>query len=490
MMARVIDSSPLKPPPRIPPQEIQRIEYPTRNDYAQRNEYSQRKDYSQKPPQRGACLFDGDPNHFISECPILKRYLEEGKAKRDTMGKVVYPDGIRIARDGQKNFKEMIDAWHSRRKSADQVQIQQVKLIQTTDDEYYIEYNSHEDTYSSEPQKEDAFEIQGAHIERNRKFDGIEVPKRLPNRPGAPNRFNQKVTRQNKPQERPKAKESDEPRIPLSVINQTKEKPQQEKLEAVEKQKMEYKRRAPAEQEQESLIEKIANTVKETQVSISVDQLLGLAPGLRKYFRDYTTPKRVAHETTTFIEEVEDEPMAQTAFFTDAEVKEESVIVARHSLHLRTIDAAVGTEKFEAVLDSGATIICMSKEAWTRAGNPLDPTRRLHLECADGGVSHTEGVIVNTPVTIGGIDFFMQIQVVEGAPFEILLGRPFFALARAIETSHQDGKSLLTLTDPNNPGDTITLPTKAKIMKKALIEDIRIEKPWVFHEKKGFGPQV
>ncbi|KDQ56491.1 hypothetical protein JAAARDRAFT_132602, partial [Jaapia argillacea MUCL 33604] len=55
---------------------------------------------------------------------------------------------------------------------------------------------------------------------------------------------------------------------------------------------------------------------------------------------------------------------------------------------------------------------------------------------------------------------YLQVQVVENAAFEVLLGRPFFALGQAQSEDSMEGEQKLALTDPNNHSKVtvVTLP--------------------------------
>ena len=50
----------------------------------------------------------------------------------------------------------------------------------------------------------------------------------------------------------------------------------------------------------------------------------------------------------------------------------------------------------------------------------------MTIESASSGKTTSLGLVEDHPVRIGPIMVFLQIQVVDSAPFEVLLGRPFF----------------------------------------------------------------
>jgi hypothetical protein len=71
------------------------------------------------------------------------------------------------------------------------------------------------------------------------------------------------------------------------------------------------------------------------------------------------------------------------------------------------------------------------------------------MESANNTRNHTLSLIQNVRLTLGPISLLLQIQVIEDAPFEVLLGRPFFALSSCITEDSTNGESYITIRDPN-----------------------------------------
>lgn len=86
---------------------------------------------------------------------------------------------------------------------------------------------------------------------------------------------------------------------------------------------------------------------------------------------------------------------------------------------------------------------------------------KMQMENANAGRSLTLGMMHNARATIGGLEFLLQIFVVETTAFDILLGLPFFALARSEISFQADGTAALKLQDPNS-GRHISMPTRAR----------------------------
>jgi hypothetical protein len=124
-----------------------------------------------------------------------------------------------------------------------------------------------------------------------------------------------------------------------------------------------------------------------------------------------------------------------------------------------------------AVLDDGSSIIVMHQDLWKEIGNlPLIKNEAVTMECADASLNQTMGLVWNLPVKIGRITFFVQAQVVHNAPYRFLLGRTFSALTGCIKHDDPNGDTMVSLTDPNNPGYTETFPTFARGNKEVTQE--------------------
>ncbi|KAL5521807.1 hypothetical protein ACEPAF_2555 [Sanghuangporus sanghuang] len=118
---------------------------------------------------------------------------------------------------------------------------------------------------------------------------------------------------------------------------------------------------------------------------------------------------------------------------------------------LRTVSALIeDTLEVECVLDQGAVVCLLREDVWEKLQIPLSPDKGMILETADAARSSTIGMISNAKFTIAGIDVSLQVQVVPNAPFQALLGRPFFAITECETKDYTSGDQHITLTDPND----------------------------------------
>ncbi|KAF5323887.1 hypothetical protein D9611_008277 [Ephemerocybe angulata] len=215
----------------------------------------------------------------------------------------------------------------------------------------------------------------------------------------------------------------------------------------------------------------LAERSLDSPVSLSVRELLGVAPDLRKAVRELVTTKKVPLETVappkSYVATVEHDvddvaDSLVSVLLQNLKQQEVKATVANHTETLRTLELDLdGKVKVHAILDEGSQIIGLRRDIWERLGLPLRSDHTMVMESANGSTSRTLGVIPDLLVRIGTCEFRLQVQVVEEAGYEMLLGRPFHVLAQAQMQHHRDGSGTITLTDPRTRA-VITVPTKAR----------------------------
>jgi hypothetical protein len=93
------------------------------------------------------------------------------------------------------------------------------------------------------------------------------------------------------------------------------------------------------------------------------------------------------------------------------------------------------------------------------------------MESASATTTKTLGLVENHPVQLGPITVYLQIQIVEDAPFEVLLGRPFFDVTSCTEISRSGGRHEIQVRDPQD-GRHYTFATEPRVYKTpATISD-------------------
>ena len=226
-----------------------------------------------------------------------------------------------------------------------------------------------------------------------------------------------------------------------------------------------YKFRTQIEVDNEGVAQLLGQRLLEDTITLKKSELLAVAPDVRRFIKDMTTTKKVPAGTT-----VGDSANGSlTTFFTDGPGEfptfgrdDEGRVTSTDTLPLRAVTMDInGAGSFEAVLDIGSSFVAISRRAWERLGLSMRDDIKMQMENANAGRSLTLGMMHNARATIGGLEFLLQIFVVETTAFDILLGLPFFALARSEISFQADGTAALKLQDPNS-GRHISMPTRAR----------------------------
>lgn len=254
-----------------------------------------------------------------------------------------------------------------------------------------------------------------------------------------------------------------------------------------------YKSRAPVEIGLD--IERLVETVLDLEINIPLRSLAGVSNAVQKEIKKQVTKTRWPAEAETKVNlftegekpliRVETLPLESCAVMTEVsdeipeghiiaadpvmqyllenkEAEPRDLVVARRSEPLRAIYTTinrVGQE--ECLLDDGSMIVSMAKEAAVQLGLTWDPGLRMNMESASKHVEETLGLAKNVCFAVGGLNFHLQVHILEDPPYRILLGRPFSTLASSSIHTKPDGSSDLTLTDPNTK-QVATIPTYAR----------------------------
>ncbi|KAI3615593.1 hypothetical protein WG66_011880 [Moniliophthora roreri] len=140
-------------------------------------------------------------------------------------------------------------------------------------------------------------------------------------------------------------------------------------------------------------------------------------------------------------------------------VKKVLTIVAATTKGLRVIFPKVNRSSIlvEVVLDTGSQIISIDMQIAKSLDLNWDPDMVIHMQSLNGGLNSTRGLARNVPFKFGDIVLYLQVHIVDGAPYQVLLGQPFDTLANTkVLNNGEDAE--LELTCPNTK-QRVTLPT-------------------------------
>ena len=457
----------------------------------------------QQPPRRApannngaplSCLFCSSLEHFIRECPVANQYLAQAKIIRIPDGRLALPDGTFPSRNIQgANLKEKFDRyWESNGNqttaatrgtvSTNYLQINDEAIFQlaiTPEDRgrsssspipksssasAETEEDAHEQVQIMQAQIDSLRDAQVMTIQKAQKmkFDGVEVPPKpdyvAKNTESQPTIF----ARGRPPHMREEKTEPSADPKELSGKSGVRagERPVQRPQGPIRP--VEMRPKPPAEEKfrYQSAVEQMVNAgdlserALDAPVTLSTRELIATSPEVRKHFKEVMASKKVA---TNYIETAQDSYIStflnETSPAPRIDLRKYSPH-AEHSLPLRVIypTFAPGVTP-ECILDGGAQIIVMRKDIWRKLGTPITASKRRTMESANAGSTETLGVVEDHLVQIGPVKIYLQIQVIEDAPFEVLLGRPFFEVTNCTEVSRRNGEHEIYLRDPQSGED-------------------------------------
>jgi hypothetical protein len=221
----------------------------------------------------------------------------------------------------------------------------------------------------------------------------------------------------------------------------------------------------------------LAERALDAKITITTRELLAASADVRRHIKELVTSKKVStnmvetDELDTYLFHFEPEPSRTP--FPDL-VKYDTPSAAAPSLPLRVIypSFAPGVEP-ECILDGGAQVVVMRKDIWEKLGVPIASNRAMPMESANARTTMTLGLVENLPVQLGPITIYLQVQVVDEAPFEVLLGRPFFDVTSCSEISTSGGRHEIQVRDPKD-GTPYVFATKPRFRRS---QKANLEKP-------------
>ncbi|KDQ13317.1 hypothetical protein BOTBODRAFT_111558 [Botryobasidium botryosum FD-172 SS1] len=357
-------------------------------------------------PRANTCVFCADPSHYVRDCTRAAEYIRAGKCVRGADGKIVLPNSDMVPRGmGGQSMLERIDAWHA----ANPGQTRPPPSTTTRDPPPHMRAGVNLVEVEAEVLQ---FEI---------------------------SRVEPEVARIEEVEE-----EEEDDRVAVLIKELEKEVRKKEGKKSVRFGQARTFGPSP---------------VSSASVGTSTPPSTpAVAPALPRVTPEPTsthTPLARQYQYHTPI----DDPKSQERVC-------KSRIVGVASLPLRCIEGVVAEKvRCECVLDQGAMIVVMRKDVWERSGVPMRQDMVLTMENANNSTNETIGFLPEVQFGFGGIPIWLKVQVVDNAPFEILLGRPFFSLTSCVTNDYISGEQRITLTDPES-GKALTFATAEKAKRR------------------------
>ena len=464
------------------------------------------------------CMFCSGTDHYVRDCQVVSHYLQEGKVVRNNLGRLTLPDGSYPPRSAPgRNMKERVD--HHFATQGGSNASRNHNTVSTnfleTGDEYIISIDA---TQIPSDNDEDEYSVLEAKIQSLRdaqtlvankkvRFDGVDVPTRTgppnPSRRDASSSSSTSSTKTQYPSRSATSSSSSQPNIHsrgMKSSNQSRDKPPHDRTSSqssptqpplslpmkpiavvpkpsTEDAKYRYQSAIEASVKSSDVVDKLLDT----QVTVSTRELLSVSPDIRKHVKDLVASKKVAANSVVK-ETVEsylsscfdDDDSSLSTFFEQAAVPPSAEV----SLPLRVIypNFAVGSGpevRPECILDGGAQIVVMRRDIWEKLDCPLTSSKVMTMESANSGSTTTLGVLEDHPIRLGSMTVHLQVQIVKNAPFEVLLGRPFFDITSCSEISRVGGNHQIHLKDPSS-NDTYIFPTHPRPPKPKVKKEVAV----------------
>ncbi|GBE80069.1 hypothetical protein SCP_0212720 [Sparassis crispa] len=406
------------------------------------------------PQALHACNFCLAIDHFMRNCPRIEDYIRVRKINRDALSRIILPNGWFVPRDLLgRSMAEHIDAWHDMypgnlfgdgpgpsaaplpnvsRDGRDQP-LHMVSLWEITKEALNPKEPS--SVYIEECLDDSVTSVLEANVAPKKKtvrFDDSAARKSAKRPPGV-------LASQ----------------VPASILKPTSDpsaaprrgaKASLPSLPSLGNRTMQYSYKMPVEDNMnvQDIFECIQNEVR---ISLTHRELMALCPEIHKLEKEEITAKQVAMMGS--FEAADGEEVAE-ALLVDVSDGGGPLVVADDSLPLRAIDALVeGKESAECILDQGSQIIAMQRDIWERIGSALQSEKTLNMESANMGINQMLGCLANIRFGFGEMELYLQAHVLNDAPFEALLGQPFFTLTACKTLDFTNGEQHITLHDPN-----------------------------------------
>ena len=191
---------------------------------------------------------------------------------------------------------------------------------------------------------------------------------------------------------------------------------------------------------------------------------------------DDLPPARVLMATVRKIHQIPagalivDDPVLQYLSSLKPGEEAKQIIVAKDSTSLRSVYPLInGVKSEESLTDGGSQIVSMAEEVAKDLGLAWDPDIRIHMQSANNQIEMTLGLARNVPFLFGDITVYLQVHIIKGPAYKVLLGRPFDVVTESVVANSADGGQTITIKDPNT-GRRSTIPTYTRGSDPAIAQ--------------------
>ncbi|KAG9052021.1 hypothetical protein FS842_010624 [Serendipita sp. 407] len=208
--------------------------------------------------------------------------------------------------------------------------------------------------------------------------------------------------------------------------------------------------------EEEVDTEKVISRVfKNSRIELTLDELLALAPSLRKKVSENTKVKRVpitmvkANVVSGDFEEDGDYLVAPAMLTREA----------RYTAPLPQVEAIInGQERKRGLLDSGSQLNLMSKDLYESLGLPINQEATINMRGVNLQAMKSIGICENVELRFGNVQTVAHFHVFEKTPYPFLLGQPWILDHVAAISEEEDGTHV-QVKDFYNPTKKVSILT-------------------------------
>ncbi|KAF8232157.1 hypothetical protein L208DRAFT_1273442 [Tricholoma matsutake] len=378
------------------------------------------------------CIFCGLTGHFISDCLVYQSYINEGKCKKNTEGKIILPNGQFTPRNIPGHFiKDRIDKWTQQNSPSNVTPL--------------LMYNIAPSTVSLTPSR-GVYQITNISTMAEDHIAQLEqeiyaLQSGRPFVQGLPLgvKSHTLTPTPEHPTLRGKGMKTYKgythtlalPYLPPHEHNFT--------LTGKAKDGPLYHTQAPI------LKDKITEDVftqsmKMPIITLIPKELLSLSPKVCMKWKKQVTARHIqqpkGNNTTNLLNDdifmIDDPYKTYISSLHHGEIPK-PFIAAKESHSIRSVIMNInGRNPVESVVNPGSSIIAMSEEVCHKLVLAYDPLIHIPLQSANGGIDQSLGLAWNVPCKVGSITLYMQIHIIHDPAYNILLRRPFNVLTESM----------------------------------------------------------
>ncbi|KAF8238031.1 hypothetical protein L208DRAFT_1244346 [Tricholoma matsutake] len=392
------------------------------------------------------CIFCGLTGHFISDCLVCQSYINEGKCKKNTEGKIVLPNGQFTPQNIPGHFiKDRIDKWTRQNPPSNVTPslmydiaplavsltpsrgVYQITDLSTTAEDCIAKL------------KQELYALQSADS------NVPTVPTSWALIPQIPAAVEQSV-----PQVPAPSISSTATNLPTSNLapSSTSETPSQSVVhpyngtkensylpphecnfaltgKGKDKEGPSYHTQAPI--HKNKITEDISTQLMKTPIiTLTSKELLSLSPKVHTKWKEQVTSHHIqqpkGNDTTNLLNDdlfvIDDPYKTYISSLRPGDIPK-PFIAAKESHSIQSVIINInGRNPVKIVVNLGSSIIAMSEEFCHKIGLAYNPSIHIPLQSANGGIDQSLGLAWNV---VSSITLYMQIHIIQDPAYDILL---------------------------------------------------------------------